>query len=67
MLGKRICIRVRRVCTMVDDGCATSIDKASLASIDRHFTVSIDIASTKSSIPFFLVKYCPYGLFPHQS
>uniref|UniRef100_A0A0D3BUY9 Uncharacterized protein n=1 Tax=Brassica oleracea var. oleracea TaxID=109376 RepID=A0A0D3BUY9_BRAOL len=44
-ISKRIQIRGRRVCTMIDDGCATSIEKASLASIDRHFTVSISRAS----------------------
>ncbi|KAF3502736.1 hypothetical protein F2Q69_00044692 [Brassica cretica] len=38
-------IRGRRVRTRIDDECAASINRASLASIDRHLTVSIDIAS----------------------
>ncbi|KAF2533003.1 hypothetical protein F2Q70_00030034 [Brassica cretica] len=31
-------IRGRRVCKRIDDGCAASIDRASLASIDCHLT-----------------------------
>ncbi|KAF3519789.1 hypothetical protein DY000_02061607 [Brassica cretica] len=38
-------IRGRRVRTRIDDDCAASIDRASLASIDLHLTVSIDRAS----------------------
>ncbi|KAF3534869.1 hypothetical protein DY000_02040092 [Brassica cretica] len=51
MLLKAICkgkmkkIRGRRVCTRIDDGCTTSIDRASLASVHHHLTVSIDRAS----------------------
>uniref|UniRef100_A0A0D3BVK4 Uncharacterized protein n=1 Tax=Brassica oleracea var. oleracea TaxID=109376 RepID=A0A0D3BVK4_BRAOL len=38
-------IRGRRVRTRIDDDCAASIKRASLASIDRHLTVPIDRAS----------------------
>ncbi|KAF3564334.1 hypothetical protein DY000_02019865 [Brassica cretica] len=51
----------------IDDNKPLSVDRASQLSIDRHLTVSIDAHHQRSGITFHLVKYCPYGLSPHQS
>ncbi|KAL0667347.1 hypothetical protein Bca4012_030051 [Brassica carinata] len=69
MIGKRKKIQGRRldIPEAIDDNMPLSVDKASRVSIDRHLIVSIDAHHQRSGITFHLVKYCPYGLFPHQS